>query len=686
MLLFGEAMQRLIEPYPYSPTESLTEILHGVPVVDSYRWLEDQNSVRTRKWLEDQAAYARSYLDALPGREQITNRIRELLSIDIIDVPQKVGNRIFFLKHGPNFEQPVIMMREGFDGHDISLVDPSSHFQGTSHSVDILSVSKDARLLAFSVRRGGEDFQAIRIFNTDTKEILADSLPRGRCNGFVFSDDCSGFFYSHDAIETPRSCRSAYWHTLGTSPAEDSEVFTAGQDPKLRLVVVGSAGARYVGFLVSRIDATRTHDLYVRPKRRHSLPQLVLAGIRGRLIPRFSENFLVCLILPGRDNGRIIAMDLGHLGIADGRTVVPESNARIHDFAVVGRTAFVRYVENTESRVEMIDITGQPQGALPAPTQGTTRLFPCDPEGDAIFYRFSSFLQPPTIYCYQPRTRVNQLWSSQQIPLDTSSLVVSQMHSVSSDGTQIPVYLVRHKRFAHSRSLPTLLTAYGGFGNSITPEFSIFGSLLAENGCLFAVASVRGGSEFGEQWHEAAKRHNRQTSIDDFLAASEWLVQKGHASPVRLAIAGGSNGGLLVAAATTQRPELFRAALCLGPLLDMLRYHQFDAARNWIEEFGSADNPQDFPFLLAYSPYHRVRDNTPYPAMMFVSGDSDSRCNPMHVRKMTARLQAATVSGHPIILDYRSKCGHMPTQPLETRIELMTDRVSFICCELEIQT
>lgn len=677
-------MQNVIQPFPFSASDSLTEVLHGVPVADPYRWLEDRNSAQTGEWLERQRAYTRRYFDSYPGRERVRSRVHELLSIDFLDTPFKVGERVFFLKRSAHAEQPAIVMREQFDGPDITLFDPTSHFERTSSSVGIISVSGDANLLAFSVRESGEDFQAIQILAVDARKVLADSLPRGLSNGFVLSDS-RGFFYSHHLIGADRSPSSAYWHAFGTDSSEDVEVFSAPPLKDMRLSVIGSSASAYVGFLVSRMGEPRLHDFHVQCKHGSLRPRLLLRDIQGRLIPRISGNKVVCLILSGCDNGQIICSDLKRPG-DPWHTVVHASKARIHDFALVGRTIFVRYVENTETRVEIFDLTGKQIGQLPVPSEGTTRLFPCDPDGDSIFYRYSSFVEPSKIYRYDPQTRVNRLWKSHELPFDRSSLVVTKTHCDTADGTRIPVHLVRHVQWAQARLLPTLLTAYGGFGNSVTPEFSLHGSLMMERGCLFAVANVRGGAEFGEQWHQAAKRHNRQNAITDFIEVSQWLLRERHTSLRRLAIAGGSNAGLLVAAATTQRPDLFRALLCLGPLLDMLRYHLFDSARDYIEEFGSPENSQDFPYLFAYSPYHTVRDRTAYPAVMLVSGDSDSRCNPMHARKMTARLQAATVSQHPILLDYRRECGHRPVQPLHTRIELLTDRASFLCRELDAPT
>jgi prolyl oligopeptidase len=679
-------MPELMITPPYSTLEPVTEVFHGVPVTDPYRWLEDQDSPRTRKWLEDQVAYTRRCLDSIAGRERARARLQELLSIDSRDVPQKTGNQLFFLKREASQEQPVITVRNGLDGQDTPLVNPVDLFGDRTTSVDIVSVSKHANLLAFSIRRGGEDFQAIAILDIQSGELLRDHLPRGICRGFVFSDDSSGFFYCHEEGETTNKQRhKAFWHALGTNSANDVEVFSASSNLDLQVSLVGSAGSRYVGFLVRRCSATRSYDFHVQSKRLGTPHRRVAESIEGRFVPRFVGDSLVCFISSGQDNGRIVAINLARPEPCYWRTVVPESHAKIHDFQIANQRVFVRYVENAESSIKVVDLSGQQQGELHCLKQGTARLYPCDPESQVVFYQLSSFTQPQIIRCYECLTGSDRVWWSKQIPFDTSAFEVTRQHCTSKDGTKVPVYLLSPRPLAASRALPTLLTAYGGFGKSFTPEFSIFGNFMVERGCIFAIAGIRGGSEFGNQWHQSAKRHNRQRSIDDFLAVSEWLFRNGFTAQNRLAIAGGSNGGLLVGAAMTQRPSLFRVVMCLGPLLDMLRYHHFDAATKWIEEYGCAEDSEDFASLLGYSPYHNVTKRTAYPAAIFVSGDSDTRCNPMHSRKMVARLQAASISGHAVILDYKTSWGHMPAQPLQTRIEVLTDRLSFLCGELGVE-
>ncbi len=362
--------------------------------------------------------------------------------------------------------------------------------------------------------------------------------------------------------------------------------------------------------------------------------------------------------------------------------VIPESRQRIKNIVFVGNYICVFYVESASTRIEIFDRLGNRHSTDPCLPRGSAEPVWQPSENEALLYNFSSFTCPPTIFSYHIPSGEQKVWARSSVNFDPLSFEVEQVRYTSKDGTEIPMFLVALKGRRLSGSLPTFLTAYGGFGISRTPQFHIYSTL--EQGFLFAFANVRGGGEFGEEWHHAGKRHSRQNAADDFIAAAEWLITKGYATPGKIAIGGGSNGGLLTGAAITQRPELFRVAVCVGPLLDMLRYHRFDSAHLFVDEFGTADDEDDFHYLLRYSPYHRVRDGVPYPAVILVSGDDDTCCNPMHARKMVARLQAATSSVQPILLDYSPTWGHASVQPLTRRIGALADRLAFICHELGV--
>jgi prolyl oligopeptidase len=334
--------------------------------------------------------------------------------------------------------------------------------------------------------------------------------------------------------------------------------------------------------------------------------------------------------------------------------------------------------------MSIFDFSGQKVGELRTSDDETVRMIGGSPEGDELLLETESFAKPIGIFRYSTKTNRQTVWAKKNIQIDQANYGHSQVWYTSKDGTKIPMYLAGRLDVLAGSSKPTIMTSYGGYGVSMTPQFSIFVAFLMERGCLFALPNIRGGSEFGVEWHKAAKRRNRQTAYDDFLSAAEWLTKTGRTAPGKLAIFGGSNSGLLVGAALTQRPDLFGAVVCMVPMLDMLRYHLFDNAHVWKDEFGSADDADDFASLAKYSPYHQVRQGTAYPATMLVSGDADQNCNPLHARKMTARLQAANTSGHPIFLDYSKLRGHSPVLPLSVRIEALTDRMAFLCDQLQL--
>jgi prolyl oligopeptidase len=675
----------VLESPPYTPIESVTENFHGVEVTDPYRWLEYKDSERTRRWINEQTDYARSYLDAIPGRERVQKRIAELLAVETIDAPFKVGNRYFFLKREALQDQSVICMREGTGGQDQVLVDPATRGTGARTAVRIVGVSPDGRMLAYGVKQGGEDYQAVEILDVDNLKTLPDSLPRGLLSGFVFAADSKSYYYVHEVIDSPRChYRAACRHVIGTDASEDREIFFAGESPHLRLGLQASDDGGYIAHLVIRSEAKTTIDLYAQDVFSGAPARLIAAEMEDPFYPLFVGRTLIVMTRWQALNKRLVAIDLDAPDRANWREVVPESALPITDFAVRGGRIFVSYVENIAARTDVYDLSGRKAGAIPYPEPGTARLSHNPVESDELFYSFNSFTLPDTVYSFQVETGRQTIWSRRKASFDRASIEVRQVRCPSKDGALVPVFLVGRKDLQPTGKVPTILTGYGGFGRSVTPQFSAFATFLVERGCLFAVANIRGGSEMGESWRLNGNRRKRQNAFDDFIAAAEWLIKTGYTTPEKLAIAGGSNGGLLVGAALTQRPDLFRAVVCLGPLLDMLGYHRFDFAKMWIDEYGSSEDPEDFPYLYAYSPYHRVQDGVEYPAVLLVSGDADTRCNPLHARKMTARLQAATASDRPILLEYRALRGHMPVMPLTERIESLTDRLAFICDQLGV--
>jgi prolyl oligopeptidase len=678
-------MAELTSQSPWVPAEPVVDCLHGVEVVDPYRWLEDSRSQRTRNWLGQQDAHLRSYLAALPSRNRVRKRVEELLTVDTISEPWEVGSRHFYLKRAAAAQQAAIMMSEGETGEEVQLVDPST-VTGAVTYLNILGISRDGSLLAYAQRVCGVDSYEVHFVDTAKRSLLPDHLPQGFCRGLIFSADCSGFYYSHEPMVDNSDGHAAIrWHRIGSLLSQDKEIFAAGRYSDLRLALLSSPSGRLLGYYKRfRTDPTRV-DFLVQSNGDNDSVITLFDRFEGYLIPFLLEDALIALTDFKAPNRRIVRMDLRQSHPENWVDVVAESDSRIESIALVGQSIVVTRVKNLSTTVEILSLSGEKIGAVLPPEDGTISVFPGPREGDTVFCSFSSFSHPPCILNTSMSNGGTRIWARSLPNNDPSAVVVDKVLYPSRDGTPIPMFLVCLKESKRAGALPTFLTGYGGFGHSVTPQFTAFATYLLERGCRFAIANLRGGSEYGEAWHAAAKRRKRQVAIDDFLDGAEWLLAQDYAQPGKLAIGGGSNAGLLVAAALTQKPELFRAVVCLGPLLDMIRYHLFDSADRWIDEYGTSANESDFPALLGYSPYHAVKDGVAYPGVLLISGDSDTRCNPMHARKMTARLQAANASDHPILLDYKPGWGHTPTQPLANRIQALTDRLAFVCEELGIE-
>ena len=675
-------MPELTMAPPVSAVEPVTDILHGVAITDRYRWLEDQNSPRTRAWIEEQTRYARAYLDSIPGREDIRNRIRSFLAIETHDSVVKAGNRYFFRKRLPDDEQPSIYMREGAEGEDQLLIDPSRLGSGSHIAVKPLRASSDGCLLLYEIKEGGERSGTFAVFRVDSRTTLRDILPKGYLRGFAFAADGKSFYYVHEALDSERPFyRVAYRHVLGSDFQEDEEIFHAGEGQNLRLSLV--CNAHWLGFLVYDFGEKTRTSFYLKPMNDAEPPEAVFERAAWKFGPVLLGEKILAITDRDAPNLRIVEVRGRRGEERKWLNVVPESDYRIEQWGVPGDRILILCSRNMERRIRMFDLSGRKTEELVVRPEETLRLLSGGPESDEVFLERESFTEPVRIVRYAPKRGECAPWARRNVPFDGSQYSYQQLRFSSKDGEEIPIYLAGRKDvLAGGYCHPAIMTSYGGYGVSMTPQFSVFVAFLMERGCLFALPNIRGGAEFGKEWHEAAKRRNRQRAYDDFLAAAEWLIETGRTAPHKLAIFGGSNSGLLVGAALTQRPELFRAVVCMVPMLDMLRYHLFDNAHVWREEFGTADDPEDFAILARYSPYHQVQDKTAYPATMIVSGDADRNCNPLHARKMTARLQAANISGRPIFLDYSEFRGHSPVLPLSQRIEALTDRMAFLCDQL----
>lgn len=668
---------------PVSETVLVTDTLHGVEVKDPYRWLEDPHSPSTRKWIEQQCAYAESYFDSISNMELVRPQVAALLEMESVSDVWEVDGNVFYLKRGAYEEQPAIMMRPKLCSGDITLVRPTDLSDGPPKHLQIAGISPDARFLAIGVKSSGADTQAVRFFDVWRRELLKDSLPEGFGPGLVFTANPPGFYYAHEPLDSGDPNRAVSWHEFGNESG-DQKIFFGGRGANVHVGAAGTADAKVLVYLRSFSDCPVKMELFIHQIGRHKAPVKLLDISDFVFMPFFIGQQLYGLTDWSAPRFRVVRIDVDNPNPESWVEIVPECAASIQEVNVAAEYICVHYIEDLQSRIKIFDLNGICTLENACPPMGTARFMSRFTGTSLLYYTFSSVLQPSVVFALNPRTGEQTRWHEPAKYLNPSDFCIERTSYPSTDGTRIPITLIANKQLQSER-LPTFITGYGGFGASRTPRFNAYSTFLLQQGFCLAVPNIRGGGEFGPAWHEAAKRHKRQKSFDDFIRAAEWLMETGRALPGKIAIGGGSNGGLLVAAAMTQRPDLFRAVLCLGPVLDMLRYHLFDSAAVFAPEFGTADDEDDFRFLHAYSPYHRIRQDVAYPAVLLISGDADTRCNPMHVRKMVAALQAASISGKPVLMQYTRNWGHMAVQPLTARIEALTQRLAFICHELGIE-
>lgn len=668
---------------PDTPIRSVTEHIHGVRIVDRYRWLEDKKSPETRRWLAAQTRYARAYLDGLTFRDRIQKRVRQLLVVDTYDSVMALGGRYFFRKRLAAQEQASIYMRQGATGRDELLIDPQLRKRGKYISVKPLRLSQDGKLLVYEVKDGGERTATIEIFDIERRKTLPDSLPRGFLRGFAFAADGKSFFYSHEAPDADsNSARVVRQHFIGTAFCDDQETIRAGTNGNSRIGLLSDK--HRLGIMVYRFGEPLEFEFYLQTFVASDSPQLIHSGSGYSFAPRLTAGRILALTNRAAPNLCVVEVHAHPNQNSEWVDVVPANDCRITDWVVTEHQIFVAYICDGHTRIQVFGLDGTRAGEVVAGSGETVRLIGGSHNSDQVFIETESFTEPASISIYSTSSNQMRLWARRTVPFNSSAFGSRRIWYESKDGTSIPMFLLGRKDLFGRSPRPVVMTSYGGFGMSMTPQFSVLVTCLLERGCLLALPTIRGGSEFGVEWHDAAKRRKRQTAFDDFISAAEWLFHSGICAKAKLAIFGGSNSGLLVAAALTQRPELFAAVLCMVPVLDMLRYHLFDNSDLWRQEYGTADDFDDFKVLLSYSPYHRIRTDTAYPATMLVSGDADGTCNSLHARKMTARLQSANVSPSPVLLDYRKHRGHAPALPLSERIAGLTDRLAFLCDQLQL--
>ncbi len=682
-----EAPRSVAVGRPPSRREDVVDEIHGTKVADPYRWLERADAAEVVRWSEAQHGHARRELDALPHRDALRHRLRELLYYDSLSPPRRFGTREFYARRHADKEKAIYYVREA--GVERVLLDPNAMSKDGSLSIHGVFPSHDGRYVAYKVSRNNADAATLHLLDLDTGRELVDERIDGARYAAPSWLRSSGFYYT--ALPTDPSIppselpgrAEVRLHRIGTAPSTDELVHPASHDPTTFVHAEVTDDAIFMFLTIWR--GFDSHDVWFRDLRRldsELVPLSVGTKTRARVLGNGPE--ILVHTNDGAPRYRVMRVDPARPRRSEWRELVPEGKGTLQRIGIVGGHLWLEYLERASSRLELRTREGEHVRDIPLPGIGTTTGLVGDSDDAEAYFEFSSFTTFPRIY----RTRIDsghtELWHERQVPADTSAYEVEQVEYRSKDGTPITMFVVHHRDVVLDGNNPTLLGGYGGFGVSMTPTFATGVVLWLEHGGVFAVPNLRGGGEYGEPWHEAGKLHNKQNVFDDFIAAAQWLIDNGWTRPDRLAIRGGSNGGLLVGAVSTQRPELFGAVVCAVPLLDMIRYHRFGAGRTWTSEYGSAEDPGQFRTLFAYSPYHRIVDGAAYPPLLMLAADSDDRVDPMHARKYVAAMQAATDPDTPVLLRIERNAGHGGGDNVRQTVEQDVDVYAFLFAQLGI--
>src|SRR5438445_242494 len=679
---------------PVTAVKPIEETLHGTKIVDNYRWLEDGKTPETQKWVEEEMAYTRTVLDPLPGRASIHKRLTELLSIGSITPPQIGGKYYFYTRREGMQNQPVLYVREGGDGKDRVLVDANALAADGTIALDWYEPSEHGKYLAYGTSPSGSEMSTLHIIETKTGKLLPDTIGRTRAASIAWKLDNSGFYYTRypkkgDVAEGQEMYnRHIFYHELGSDPADDPLIFGEGRDAEDWPNVTLSNDGRWLLIQVEQ-GWTKT-ELFLVDMKSDKPASRVTTGKNFLYGGQVFDGKLFITTNEDAPRYRVFVTDATNFDRENWKEIIPQTDAVLQGTGVFGGKLFAQYEQNASSQIKLFDLEGKKISDLALPTIGTVFGSGGKWDRDELFYGFQSFTVAPSIYHYDLKDGSTSLWTKVDAPsIDPAAYEVQQEWYHSKDGTRVPMFVVHKKGLKKDGRNPTLVTAYGGFNVSLTPTFSRTAYLWMEHGGVYAVANLRGGAEFGEDWHRAGMLEKKQNVFDDMIAAAEHLISEKYTDKNHLAIMGGSNGGLLMGAMMTQRPELFRAVVCQVPLLDMLHYQDFQIAKLWIPEYGTSENAKQFEWLYAYSPYHHVKPGAEYPAILFMTANTDTRVDPMHAKKMAALMQAEAKNGssreRPILLRIETKAGHGAGKPVTKLIEEGTDVYSFLVWQLGVK-
>jgi prolyl oligopeptidase len=675
------------DQYPKTKTVSQIDTFFGTNVNDPYRWLENDRSEETAQWVKEQNSVTNAYLAKIPFRQAIKDRLTEMWNYEKYSAPFNEGGYTYFYKNNGLQNQSVLYRQKG-NGTPEVFLDPNKFSADGTTSLGGLDFSHDGSLCAYAISEGGSDWRKVIIIDAKSKKQLDDTIRNVKFSGLAWKGN-EGFYYSTYDVPKEGSQLSGktdkhklYYHQLGTPQSSDVLVFGGEKTPRRYISGYITEDQKYL--VITAANATTGNELYVQDlsKKNGEIIPIVTGFETEQSIVYSSGNKLYILTNKNAPNRRLVVTDIANPTPENWKDVIAEANFPL-SVSTGGDKIFARYLKDAVSQVYQYDLNGKKEKEIKLPGIGSAGGFSGKKEEKDIYYSFSSYVYPPTIFKYNIATGQTSVFKKANVKFDPSQYESKQVFYTSKDGTKVPMIITYKKGTKLDGKNPTLLYGYGGFNISLTPSFSIANLVFMENGGVYAVPNLRGGGEYGDKWHNAGTKMQKQNVFDDFIAAAEYLIKEKYTSSKYLAISGGSNGGLLVGAAMTQRPELFKVALPAVGVLDMLRYHKFTAGAGWAYDYGTADdNAEMFNYLLKYSPVHNVKPGMHYPSTMVTTGDHDDRVVPAHSFKFASALQAAQGGNDPVLIRIETKAGHGAGKPTAMIIDEIGDKFAFLFSEM----
>ncbi len=672
-----------LPPPPAVSKIPVTNDYFGTKITDDYRWLEDANSPASRTFISQENAYTQLYLQQARIRPQIAGALVGLVQTSSWSLPIQRGDDYFFMQRLAGEEQASIWVRHGWTGKDQRLVDPAQFSRNPNTSVELMDVSRDGSLVAYAVRQGGQDQTTIHVYDVKTGKTLMDTLPLGLYWSVSFAPDGKGLYYTR----TTSQGSLVFLHTFGTFNEQPDKLIFGykfrGETLGPNDIILSSVtdDGRYLELEIDHgVPAKRVDIVYRDLTKPHAYFEILTWGVDSRFSAIEDQGQWYVWTDYKAPDGCILR---AYPGIMPDvwKQIVPQGPDPIQNFSIVGGKLYVQRLDNVKPEISIFSLDGKQLGTVPVDGFGTVSAIAGRTIDRYAFYRFQSSIVPPVIYRLDTATGKREVFARTRTSFDSSQYELKQVFFTSKDGTRVPMFIAGKKGLKQDGTERLLMTGYGGFDISMTPEWNPLFAWWMQQGGWFALPNLRGGGEYGEKWHEAGMFANKQNVFNDFYAAAEYLIAQKYTSSEHFAIYGRSNGGLLMGAAMTQEPHLFSAVVCGYPLLDMLRYQKFEQGQHWITEYGSSANEKQFKYLLKYSPYQNVKPGTAYPAVMFFTGADDTRVDPMNARKMTALMQADSSSGRPILLHYGLDNGHSSGVDVNQQIRDDTDMLTFLWTE-----